>query len=254
MTSGQERLRQASTGSTAWSRAAPRTWPTRRSRPPAGPSGIVYADSEVNAAVIELNRLSWAIDLVGLAALLVIALLVARTITRPINALDVAAQTLARGRPGRASAEGQGARRGRPPHDLVRADARRPQGAHRGAPRHHGRARAHRERVAHRRQHPDEPGAAHVPALPAAARPGALRPAGARARGGRRLLRLLPARRRPPLPGHRRRLRQGHAGGAHDGRGPLVPALLLAPRGGPRRRSSPASTTSSRPTTTPACS
>jgi len=59
--------------------------------------GIVYADSEVNAAVIELNRLSWAIDLVGLAALLVIALLVARTITRPIDALDLAAQTLAHG-------------------------------------------------------------------------------------------------------------------------------------------------------------
>jgi sigma-B regulation protein RsbU (phosphoserine phosphatase) len=59
--------------------------------------GIVYAESEVNGAVIELNRLSWAIDLVGLAALLAIALLVARTITRPLNALDLAAQTLAQG-------------------------------------------------------------------------------------------------------------------------------------------------------------
>jgi phosphoserine phosphatase RsbU/P len=59
--------------------------------------GIVYADSEVNGAVIELNQLSWAIDLVGLAALLGIALLIARTITRPIDALDVATQTLAHG-------------------------------------------------------------------------------------------------------------------------------------------------------------
>ncbi len=59
--------------------------------------GIVYAESEVNGAVIELNRLSWAIDLIGLAALLVIALLVARTITRPLNALDLATQTLAQG-------------------------------------------------------------------------------------------------------------------------------------------------------------
>ena len=59
--------------------------------------GIVYADSEVNAAVIRLNRLSWAIDLIGLAALLVIALLIARTITRPIDALAGATQTLAQG-------------------------------------------------------------------------------------------------------------------------------------------------------------
>ena len=59
--------------------------------------GIVYAESEVDAAVIELNRLSWAIDLVGLAALLLIALLVARTITRPLGVLDAAAQTLAQG-------------------------------------------------------------------------------------------------------------------------------------------------------------
>ena len=59
--------------------------------------GIVYAESEVDAAVIQLNRLSWAIDLVGLAALLLIALLVARTITRPLGVLDAAAQTLAQG-------------------------------------------------------------------------------------------------------------------------------------------------------------
>ncbi len=59
--------------------------------------GIVYADSEVDAAVIRLNRLSWAVDLVGLAALLVIALLVARTITRPLNALAGATHALAQG-------------------------------------------------------------------------------------------------------------------------------------------------------------
>jgi sigma-B regulation protein RsbU (phosphoserine phosphatase) len=59
--------------------------------------GIVYADSQVNAAVIELSRIQWAIGLIGLAALLVIALLVARTITRPIGVLDAAAQTLAQG-------------------------------------------------------------------------------------------------------------------------------------------------------------
>ena len=59
--------------------------------------GIVYADSEIDAAVIRLNRLAWAVDLVGLAALLVMALLIARTITRPLDALAAATNTLAQG-------------------------------------------------------------------------------------------------------------------------------------------------------------
>ena len=59
--------------------------------------GIVYADSEINAAVVRLNRLAWAVDLIGLAALLVMALLIARTITRPLDALAAATHTLALG-------------------------------------------------------------------------------------------------------------------------------------------------------------
>ena len=56
--------------------------------------------------------------------------------------------------------------------------------------------------------------------------------AGVGARGGRRPLRLLPARRRPPVPGHRRRLGQGRAGLAVHGRHDHAAAR----RGAPRRR------------------
>ena len=81
MTSGEERLRGLRRPRRRWSPGEP-SYLAYAPIPSTGWSlGIVYADSEVNAAVVELNRLSWAIDLVGLAALLVIALLVARTIT-----------------------------------------------------------------------------------------------------------------------------------------------------------------------------
>jgi sigma-B regulation protein RsbU (phosphoserine phosphatase) len=59
--------------------------------------GIVYADSEINGDLVALGRIEWAISLAGLAALVVIVLVTANSITRPLHALDAATQTLAHG-------------------------------------------------------------------------------------------------------------------------------------------------------------
>ncbi len=59
--------------------------------------GIVYADSEIEGDVIALSRIQWGISLTGIAALLIIALLVAKSITRPLHSLDAATRTLAQG-------------------------------------------------------------------------------------------------------------------------------------------------------------
>ena len=95
--------------------------------------GIVFADSEISADVVALSRIQWLLALVGIVALLIVALVIAGSITRPIHVLDSATRTLALGDLRRAPAEGQGTRRDRPSHDVVRAHARRPAAAHRGA-------------------------------------------------------------------------------------------------------------------------
>ena len=59
--------------------------------------GIVVSDSAISADVVALNRIQWAIALIGIAALLVITLLIAGTITRPIRGLDAATHALASG-------------------------------------------------------------------------------------------------------------------------------------------------------------
>ena len=139
--------------------------------------GIVVSDSAISADVVALNRIQWGIALVGIAALLVITLLIARTITRPIRGLDARHADARAGRPGRAPAEGQGARRDRPADHVVRADARRPQAAHRRAARVRRRRRSACDselRIAADIQMDLVPRT--FPPYPAAARPGALRP------------------------------------------------------------------------------
>ena len=59
--------------------------------------GIVYARSEVVSGVVALSRLQWGISLVGICALVVVALVVSRSITRPLLLLDRATRTLAQG-------------------------------------------------------------------------------------------------------------------------------------------------------------
>jgi sigma-B regulation protein RsbU (phosphoserine phosphatase) len=59
--------------------------------------GIVVADSEISSDVVALNRTQWGIALIGIAALLFIALFIAGSITRPIRSLDAATHTLAQG-------------------------------------------------------------------------------------------------------------------------------------------------------------
>ena len=59
--------------------------------------GIVFADSEISGDVVALSRIQWGMALAGIAALLVVALLIAGSITRPLRALDAATQTLAHG-------------------------------------------------------------------------------------------------------------------------------------------------------------
>jgi sigma-B regulation protein RsbU (phosphoserine phosphatase) len=59
--------------------------------------GIVVSDSAISADVVALNRIQWGIALIGIAALLVITLLIAGTITRPIRGLDAATHALASG-------------------------------------------------------------------------------------------------------------------------------------------------------------
>lgn len=59
--------------------------------------GLVVSDSAISADVVALNRIQWGIALVGIAALLVITLLIAGTITRPIRGLDAATHALASG-------------------------------------------------------------------------------------------------------------------------------------------------------------
>ena len=59
--------------------------------------GVVFADSEISGDVVALSRIQWVMGLLGLAALLVVGLLIAGSITRPIRALDAATQTLAQG-------------------------------------------------------------------------------------------------------------------------------------------------------------
>ena len=52
--------------------------------------GIVVADSEISGDVVALNSTQWTVALAGIAALLVITLLIAGSITRPIRGLDAA--------------------------------------------------------------------------------------------------------------------------------------------------------------------
>ena len=59
--------------------------------------GIVVSDSAISADVVALNRIQWGIALVGIAALLVITLVIAGSITRPIRGLDAATHALASG-------------------------------------------------------------------------------------------------------------------------------------------------------------
>jgi phosphoserine phosphatase RsbU/P len=59
--------------------------------------GIVVSDSAISADVVALNRIQWGIALIGIAALLVITLLIAGSITRPIRGLDLATHVLAQG-------------------------------------------------------------------------------------------------------------------------------------------------------------
>lgn len=59
--------------------------------------GIVYAESEIQGDLVALGRIQWVISLAGVVALMVIVALTARTITRPLHALDAATQTLAEG-------------------------------------------------------------------------------------------------------------------------------------------------------------
>ena len=59
--------------------------------------GIVFADSEISGDVVALSRIQWGMALAGIAALLLVALLIAGSITRPLRALDAATQSLAHG-------------------------------------------------------------------------------------------------------------------------------------------------------------
>ncbi len=74
------------------------SWLAYRPVPSTGWSlGIVVADSEISQDVLALNRTQWVIALAGIAALLVITLLIAGSITRPIRGLDAATHSLAHG-------------------------------------------------------------------------------------------------------------------------------------------------------------
>jgi sigma-B regulation protein RsbU (phosphoserine phosphatase) len=59
--------------------------------------GIVFADSEISADVVALSRIQWLLALLGIADLLIVALVIAGSITRPIHVLDAATRTLAQG-------------------------------------------------------------------------------------------------------------------------------------------------------------
>jgi len=59
--------------------------------------GIVFADSEISADVMALNRIQWILAVLGIAALLLVALVIAGSITRPIRVLEAATRTLAQG-------------------------------------------------------------------------------------------------------------------------------------------------------------
>jgi len=59
--------------------------------------GIVYSESEIQGDLVALGRIQWVISLAGVVALMVVVALTARTITRPLHALDAATQTLAEG-------------------------------------------------------------------------------------------------------------------------------------------------------------
>ncbi|MEI6450774.1 MAG: SpoIIE family protein phosphatase [Actinomycetes bacterium] len=75
-----------------------RSWLAYRPVPSTGWSlGIVFPDSEISADVVALSRIQWVIALLGITALLVVALLIARSITRPLRVLDAATQALAQG-------------------------------------------------------------------------------------------------------------------------------------------------------------
>jgi sigma-B regulation protein RsbU (phosphoserine phosphatase) len=74
------------------------SWLAYRTVPSTGWSlGIVISDSAISADVVALNRIQWGIALAGLIALLLIALFIAASITRPIRSLDLATHTLASG-------------------------------------------------------------------------------------------------------------------------------------------------------------
>jgi sigma-B regulation protein RsbU (phosphoserine phosphatase) len=59
--------------------------------------GIVYAETEIQGDLVALSRIQWMISFAGVAALVLVVWLTARTITRPLHALDAATQTLAEG-------------------------------------------------------------------------------------------------------------------------------------------------------------
>ena len=144
------------------------SWLAYRPVPSTGWSlGIVITDSEINGDVVALNRIQWAIALAGIAALLVVTLLIAGTITRPIRSLDAATHTLAQGDLGAPLPKARGRdeiARLTTSFGQMRDDLER---AHRRAARVHRGAGAHAQRAAHRGRHPDGPRAAHVPAVPA---------------------------------------------------------------------------------------
>ena len=75
-----------------------RSWLAYEPVPSTGWSlGIVFPDSEISADVVALSRIQWVIALLGITALLLVALLIARSITRPLRVLDAATQALAQG-------------------------------------------------------------------------------------------------------------------------------------------------------------
>ncbi len=75
-----------------------RSWLAYRPVPSTGWSlGIVFPDREISADVVALSRIQWGIALLGIVALLLVALFIAASITRPLRALDAATRTLAQG-------------------------------------------------------------------------------------------------------------------------------------------------------------
>jgi phosphoserine phosphatase RsbU/P len=75
-----------------------RSWLAYKPVPSTGWSlGIVFPDSEISGDVVALSRIQWVIALLGIAALLLVALFIAGSITRPLRVLDAATRALAQG-------------------------------------------------------------------------------------------------------------------------------------------------------------